>query len=128
MSKELVLGRNDLWDPEVARQVRAVIEPFVPDEKAKVNRDQWLQRIQKAFLDLGGQERFTFEMHRNYAFFAKNFLLRLVPNSHEVAVKGSLSVTIRPAIPPSVLDGEFYALPPTEDQPTPDRPPHTPQE
>jgi hypothetical protein len=117
-----------LWDPEVARQVRSVLEPYQEpaEDTPGPNRDHFLQRIFKTFEDLGGQDRFTFEMNKAYPFFAKNFLLRLVPNHHEVAVKGSLSVTIRPALPPSTLDGQFEDVvshPATPTPPTPTSPP-----
>jgi hypothetical protein len=96
---------SDLWDPEVARQVRSLIQENT-EEKADIPRDRFLHDIAKTYRDLGGQTRLAYEMNLSPLFFYKNFLKFLLPQEKLGSL--DLTVTIKTALPPSPLDGDCY--------------------
>ena len=95
-----------LWDPLLAEPVQSKLKPYDPD-KVTVNREHNRSLIQQVFEDLGGRARMAAYFNENYPHFVQVFGKFCMPNPR-LEIQGDLNITIRPAIPPSTLDGEFY--------------------
>ena len=94
-----------LWDPLLASAVEQQLTDY--DQDAPVNRERTRSLLQQIFHDLGGRARLTHHFSQNYKEFVYYYLKHMMPNDR-LEVKGELQITIKAAIPPSPLDGEFY--------------------
>lgn len=102
---------HELWDPVVAEATRSRLRPRLAQPADDPALKQVFKKVvMDAYEDLGGYARFVEEMNRNYLYFVKHGLRPYLPQVEEKA-SVDVNITIRPGVPPSPLDGEFYEVP-----------------
>lgn len=94
---------GDLWDPEVAAQVRSKL-PQNPYRGKKVDVDSHLQDVVGAYHAIGGFQRLAALANEDPKWFFNRFGDRLLPN---VKTESDVNFRILPALPPNALDGDF---------------------
>jgi hypothetical protein len=87
---------------DVARSCNTIISP----PRKKFDREKFLAAIGEAFDLIGGVPRFAIWADQNQTEFYK-ICAKTIPQAQMLDIMGKLQHIIRPALPPSPLDGDF---------------------
>lgn len=97
---------SEIWDQNLADQVRAKIGPSLRGSKAKINKEHYLQDVHGTFFAIGGHARLAHEANAKPRWFYDKYLRPgiLLPDQHETL---DVNFHIHPALARTPLDGEF---------------------